>query len=145
MSDKTKEAFKRLLQDLKLAFIPLLAYLTYAILMSIFVGQVCPSKILFGLPCAGCGMIRAFMLFITFNFKEAFIMHPGIYIVVPGFLIFIVLRYILNADKKKIRLLLIIVFSLLILLFVFRIFTQFGKEPITFYDKALIFQFLRAK
>ena len=31
---------------------------------------------LFGIPCMGCGMTRAWIAFLSLDFKTAFLMHP---------------------------------------------------------------------
>lgn len=36
----------------------------------------CPIYRIFGVPCAACGITRAYRLFFTGHFKEAFLMHP---------------------------------------------------------------------
>ncbi len=36
----------------------------------------CPIKIIFGIPCPGCGITRAFLSLIRFDFKKAFEYHP---------------------------------------------------------------------
>lgn len=37
---------------------------------------VCPSVILLGLPCPGCGMTRAVVSALCLDFKSAFYFHP---------------------------------------------------------------------
>ena len=36
----------------------------------------CPIYHIFGIPCLTCGVTRAYILFFTGHFKEAFLMHP---------------------------------------------------------------------
>ncbi|HOD93337.1 MAG TPA: DUF2752 domain-containing protein [Clostridia bacterium] len=135
-----KKSWDRLLNDLKKAWIPITASVAYIVIMTLVVGEVCPSKIIIGVPCAGCGMVRAFILLLLLRFKEAFIMHPGIYVMLITFIIFMIMRYILNTNVKWIKLLLIISLSLLIIIFVIRILTSFGTEPLILYDKSILFQ-----
>ena len=137
-----KNVFNKLVSDLKKAWIPIAACILYVVLMTVLVGEVCPSKLIFGIPCAGCGMVRAFILFITFRFSEALTMNPGIYVVAVAFFIFIILRYFTNVDIKWIKILLIITLLSLIIIFVIRLITSFGVEPLVIYDKALIFWIL---
>jgi len=134
-----KNALNKLVSDLKKVWIPITACVLYVVLMTILVGEVCPSKLIFGIPCAGCGMVRAFVLFVTFRFSEAYSMNPGIFIVAAAFLVFTILRYFTHADIKWTKILLIITLSSLIIIFVIRLFTSFGVEPLVIYDKALIF------
>ena len=45
----------------------------------------CPSRLVFDLPCAGCGGTRAFLLLIKGHPIDAFMMNPNVYIIVPAF------------------------------------------------------------
>lgn len=137
-----KKSLQRLLNDLKKAWLPIISCIAYVIIMTVTVGEVCPSKLFFGIPCAGCGMVRAFILLVTLRFKEAFVMHPGIYLMLIAFIIFLIMRYIINSNIKWIKLLVIISLSLLIVIFAIRVIICFGSEPLTIYDKAIIFQLL---
>ena len=42
---------------------------------------LCPTKIVFGIPCPGCGMTRAMGLLLNGYIKEAFFMNPNIIII----------------------------------------------------------------
>ncbi|HNZ41298.1 MAG TPA: DUF2752 domain-containing protein [Clostridia bacterium] len=142
-TDTLRKVRERLLNDIKKAWIPAVACIAYVVVMILAVGEVCPSKLLFGVPCAGCGMVRAFALLITFRFKEAFIMHPGIYLMLIAFIIFIIMRYFLNSDAKRIKILVTVTLSLLFVIFVVRVATSFGTEPLTVYNNAVLLRFIR--
>ncbi len=43
----------------------------------------CPSRLVYDLPCAGCGGTRAFLLLIKGHPIDAFFMNPNVYLVVP--------------------------------------------------------------
>ncbi|MBQ6906812.1 MAG: DUF2752 domain-containing protein [Clostridia bacterium] len=36
----------------------------------------CPIYRIFGIPCLTCGVTRAYILFFSGHFKDAFLMHP---------------------------------------------------------------------
>lgn len=40
----------------------------------------CPIKFLTGISCLGCGMTRAWLSLVRFDFKSAFFYHPGFWI-----------------------------------------------------------------
>ena len=52
---------------------------------------VCPSRLVYDLPCAGCGGTRAFILLVKGHPVDAFLMNPNVYLVVPFFLAGVVL------------------------------------------------------
>lgn len=56
-----------------------------------FIGIGCPIKFLTGIPCAGCGMTRAMLSFLSFNFHQAFKYHP-LFFFVPILLIIFSLK-----------------------------------------------------
>ena len=46
-----------------------------ALLVIIFIYK-CPTRYIFGIPCAACGMTRAFLSAAKLDFKAAFYYHP---------------------------------------------------------------------
>ena len=52
---------------------------------------ICPSRLFYDLPCAGCGGTRAFILLVKGHPVDAFLVHPNVYLVVPFFLAGVVL------------------------------------------------------
>lgn len=54
-----------------------LALLGGIFLLSVF--YQCPFYTLSGIPCAGCGMTRAFFALIRLDFASAFYWHPGVF------------------------------------------------------------------
>lgn len=53
---------------------------------------LCPIYNIFGIPCFACGITRAYTLFFTGNFKDAFMMHP---------LFLLPLIFLLNRFRRK--------------------------------------------
>lgn len=72
---------KKLITLIKLFFYIML----YCLILNIFnIG--CPIKFITGIPCAGCGMTRAFYSLFKLNIHDAFIYHP-LFWMVPIFII----------------------------------------------------------
>lgn len=84
----------------------------YLCLMEFLFGKTCPFQILFGIPCPGCGMSRAFWSLIHFHFRESFSYHP-LLCITPIFLLLIV-RIAGRKDRISER----ILFSGFIVLFI---------------------------
>ncbi len=62
----------------------------------------CPSRLIYDMPCAGCGGTRAFILLIKGHPVDAFFMNPNVYLVVPYFLtgfILMVYDYFCHTDR----------------------------------------------
>jgi hypothetical protein len=63
-----------------------LAVLTPVVLLAAFYAlgvPVCGSKVLFGLPCPGCGMSRAVVALLRGDIALAARLHPAVFAVVP--------------------------------------------------------------
>ncbi len=54
----------------------------------LFIVRGCPVDWLFGVPCPGCGMTRAFQCALRLDFAGAFYYHPLFFIVPPAVLYF---------------------------------------------------------
>ena len=61
----------------------LIALLLLAALLSHASGIGCPIRWLTGIPCAGCGMSRAFLSVFTGHFRAAYGYHPLVFPVLP--------------------------------------------------------------
>ncbi|MCL2592268.1 MAG: DUF2752 domain-containing protein [Defluviitaleaceae bacterium] len=116
--------------------------IVYYFLSNHFFGFFCPLMAFIGVPCPFCGMTRAGILMLTFNFRESFAMHP---LLVPT--VILILTYFLFKVKypKKIKKLytptIILIISSFLLL-AYRIYTNFGQEPIVFNNNSLLMRIL---
>lgn len=91
MSKKISKFFK----DNKDGAIFLAFIAVYIVIASAF-GIACPFRTLFGIPCAGCGMTRAWISVLHLDLASAFHFHPAFF-VVP---IVIAFRLFKNKNKK---------------------------------------------
>lgn len=57
-------------------------------------GAVCPSVLVFGLPCPGCGMSRAAVCLLTGRWQEAMQYNPMAVFWVAAILVFFYFRYV---------------------------------------------------
>ena len=89
-------------------------------------GYVCPSEILFGLPCPGCGLMRAALLLVRGDLTGSLRMNP--------MLLFIPVYFILLICKKKnaAENYLIAVLVLSFIVYGWRMAHYFGTEPLVF-------------
>lgn len=76
------------------------ALLLYDAAVQLIFGAFCPSVIVTGLPCPGCGMTRAVCCFLTGRFAAGWAYHP----LAPGWILWGlyvgVSRYFLGKDAK---------------------------------------------
>ena len=92
---------KDIKKDLKENWWILLIILLSIIITPKLIGNVCSSKIIFGIPCPLCGMTRAGIYFLTFQWKHAWNMNPIIFLVVLWGMIIFIRRYILKKRKDS--------------------------------------------
>lgn len=63
------------------------------LIMDILFGKICAARILFGIPCPGCGLTRAAVLLVKGHFLESFRMHPLLPAVIIGVGYYLFLTY----------------------------------------------------
>lgn len=101
---------------------------------------MCVFKLLFGLPCPGCGLTRANLLFFTGNFYEAFLMHP-LFLLADAFLLYLIWFFLIKRKKatKPFWILCLSVIAVYLIVFAVRVFLLWGKcEPFIFDPNALL-------
>lgn len=86
-------------EDIKKSILAFSLIVLFVLGGNLIAGKVCYFRMLTGLPCAGCGITRAFGLAFQLKFKEATIMHPFWIALVILFIWFIVGRYFIT-DKE---------------------------------------------
>lgn len=99
----------------------------------------CPFRFLFGICCPGCGMTRAAISILHFDFVAAFYNHPMIYLM-PFFLLALILQKYIPQKHKKI----ILGFFIVLMLSVYFIRLFIGSEIVYInLDKGYLFQLLK--
>lgn len=88
--------------------------------------DVCPTQILFGFPCPGCGLTRAGLLVLRFRFVEAWQMHPFIYAWLFLALYLCYNRYIRG---KKARALVPLMIAITLFMFAFYLYRMYHYYP----------------
>ena len=102
--------------------------LYYLLATSIF-GYVSPTMIFFGLPCPACGMTRAGLLFLTFNFAESFRMHP-LFVPAAVFIIWYIICSIFWPGKhRRVQIPAAALFISLIAVYIYRMVYMFPYYP----------------
>ncbi|MCQ2426666.1 MAG: DUF2752 domain-containing protein [Lachnospiraceae bacterium] len=99
------------------------------VLLNLLFGTVCPVRILFGLPCPGCGMTRALLSLLRLDFSTAVRLHP----LSPAFFLLLLLFPVFRYRKRErfgvwVRICAVLL-VLLLPVYVYRMLKVFPGEP----------------
>ena len=93
---------ERIKNDIKKYYPIIISLIFYGIVTQIVFRMFCPFRIIFGIPCAGCGMTRAIIYLITGDIQNAMRMNPSVVLWIVFFLWFFWNRYITGKKNKKV-------------------------------------------
>lgn len=94
----------------------------YISIITYIFGMSCPLKILFGIPCPGCGMTRAIIAILQLDFQAALHYHPMI--VFLPFLAYIMIQIIAGKVTKKLINLLAFIVLLFLVTYCLRLYLK---------------------
>lgn len=111
----------------------------YFLLTGLLFGQVCPSKLLCGLPCPGCGLVRGCLFFLTFQFKTSFHYNITAGLWIAGILYLIICRYVLGKNCKAGLPIFTTICCITMAVYIWRMATQFpGDGAMSYYSENLL-------
>ena len=79
----------------------------------------CPMKMIFGIPCAGCGLTRAMLSFFSGNIEQAIAYHP-LFFLVGTELVYLIFRRHFKLNSKTELAILIVTLILFIVTYIYR-------------------------
>lgn len=115
----------RLWTDIKEYGMAGVAVIVYMAVVNLLFHAFCPSVVVTGFPCPGCGLTRAAGYLITGRIKQAWEMNPVIFPIAVITVYFGISRYLFGRRVRGIKGLLIIVFILLCAAFCIRMYLYF--------------------
>ncbi len=124
-----KQIFGRIWKDIYDYKAVIVAFSIYYILVHLLFHAFCPSVLLTGFPCAGCGMTRAMFFLLTGQFWRSWNLNP---MALP-ILLFIVycmrMRYIGGRRVKGFKTGLCILCVCMLMVYGYRMYTIFPNRP----------------
>lgn len=139
-----KQAGKLFWQDIKRMKIAIILICLYLAFMKFVLHSGCPFVVLTGFPCAACGLTRAGVPFLKGEWIQAWNIHPAIFPIVILFIAFIVQRYFRQASLKGLKKYVIILILGMVILYVYRFFTQFpNNPPMSYYPDNLMLRIVK--
>ena len=124
-----KQIFGRIWKDIYDYKAVIVAFSIYYILVHLLFHAFCPSVLLAGFPCAGCGMTRAMFFLLTGQFSRSWNLNP---MALP-ILLFIVycmgMRYVGGRRVKGFKTGLCILCVCMLMIYGYRMYTIFPNRP----------------
>ena len=122
---KIKSILKRVVQDIRTYCIAILLFIGFNIVVRTVFHAFCPFLIITGFPCAGCGMTRAVFCFLTGQFERGMNLNPAAPFWIVWIFLFVIDRYAYGKNSKWIKVLLGIIVSITMVIYLYRMLTQF--------------------
>lgn len=135
MSKEDHLIMKTLFKDIKSARWAIILIIAYFAFLKNYIHTLCPTVLITGYPCPGCGMTRAMFRLLRLDFAGAWQVHPFIYPIGLLFMMFCISRYVLNGKYMNVVkwFMLFIAIGMLIF-YVHRMLTMFPEiAPMTYY------------
>ncbi len=134
-----QDAFRILWKDIKDLKWAIIFIIAYFVLGKNYLYSLCPMVMITGFPCPGCGLTRAGMLLLKFDFAGAFRLQPCIYPVAVYILLFGWNRYIRGRRMGRgLKFSLIVLMAFVILFYIWRMAYCFpGEPPMSYYERNL--------
>lgn len=140
MKIRIKQAAGRLWKDIRQYKWLGVFLLIYYLLMEHIFSAFCPSVIITGFPCPGCGMTRAFLFVLTGQFERAWNINPLIY----GCFLFAlyagVQRYLLGERVKGWKVIMMILAAAMIGFYIYRMYRYFPDKPPMTFNRGSLFE-----
>lgn len=133
MTQRLKTALHQIPHDLRHTLPGLAAAALYVFLMEYFFGAVCLSRVLIGIPCAGCGLTRAALLLLQGRFAESFALQPLLLLIPAGACLYLYEHYLSTSPRRYFTAYLLISLGLFVLLYLIRMKLLFPyQEPVQY-------------
>lgn len=136
---KLRESGKHILRDIKEYGWAAVIFAVYYVLVHLFRTAFCPLIHVTGLPCAGCGLTRAFLFMLRGEFARAFYIQPMAYIILIFLLYCGWFRYIKGTKIKGFKPLFAILIIAMLAFYAVRMFLYFPDRVPYVYTQDNIF------
>ena len=91
-----KNIFNRIKSDINLLWRPILLAAIVLIVLQVIFNEICPMKIIFGIPCPACGLTHSCIYIIMLQWKRAWMYNPTGFLWFISIFLGLVYKYILG-------------------------------------------------
>ncbi|MBQ8597580.1 MAG: DUF2752 domain-containing protein [Lachnospiraceae bacterium] len=136
---KGKEILGRIFKDIKEYGWALAAFLVCYALIHVIFDAFCPLLVLTGIPCAGCGLTRAFLFLFSGQFARAMYMNPSVLLVLAFVLYFVLFRYVLGRKVKGLNVCLALLVAGMLIIYGYRMWMYFpDRVPYVYHENNIL-------
>lgn len=135
------EGYEQFIKDIKQTKWAIIVIIAYFVFGRKFIYSICPLIMLTGYPCPSCGLTRAGIRLLHFDFAGAWHMHPFIYVVAILVFCYCWNRYIRLQlrQPKSMKILAGIALVALVIFYIYRMVCYFpGESPMSYYSGNLL-------
>ena len=117
----------------------LMAVLLYFLFHGLF-GAFCPSLLITGFPCPGCGMTRAVIYLLKGQFSRSWALNPAAVLWMAWFFLSAYNRYIKGGKLKKLNWMVFGILFFMVLVYIIRMKLYFPNKPPYVYRRDNLFE-----
>ena len=137
--------FELIKKDMKLLIPPIIVFAIYFTIGKRYLYSLCPSVVLTGLPCPGCGLTRAAFAVLRGDFLRAWELHPFIFVIGIYIVAYCIMRYALLKDTNIMNKWLLGILIALLVFYVYRMIRFFPDEaPMNYYYGSVLYNILQS-
>jgi hypothetical protein len=134
--EKIKNCGKRIFKDMKEYSPAAVVFVLYYFVVHILLGRAfCPLLNTTGIPCAGCGLTRAFLFLLTGQIRRAVYINPMAFPILLFGLYCGYFRYIRGTEIKGFWVLLSLLLSAMLLFYAVRMYLYFPDRVPYVYNR----------
>lgn len=124
-----KKILGRIWKDVYDYRVVILAFTVYYVVVHLLFQAFCPSVLLTGFPCAGCGMTRAVFFMLTGQFARSWRLNPGALPVIVFAVYCVYMRYICGKKVKGFQIGIGMICVCMLIAYIYRMCTIFPNRP----------------
>lgn len=125
MKEKMREIVSRIYKDIKEYGWAAIIFVVYYVIVHLMNTAFCPLLQITGLPCAGCGLTRAFLFMVRGELARAFYIHPMAFLILAFLLYCGFFRYIKGSRIRGFQPLFILLVSTVLIFYIIRMIMYF--------------------
>lgn len=143
MKDYVRAVWERIVTDVKQYGMAVVVLIAYTVIVNLVFHAFCPVVIFCGFPCPGCGITRAAVGFMTGRGQQAWQLNPVIYAIAVTTAYFIYRRYLLGTKVVGLKWLITVVFVLLAVVYIVRMYLYFpDRAPYVYTEENMLARIL---